>query len=131
LTAPHQDLAAWQTKIKERAQADGKQVAQSNFQFQWVVGASGQDEAIEIARKFDLKGIAGKITRPFLVTHGANDRIIPVENAPKLFEALGTDRKALKIFHADEGGSEHAHVDNRQVGIDFAADWITAALGLR
>ena len=28
----------------------------------------------------------------------------------------------------EEGGAEHAHVDNRQVGIDFAADWLNANL---
>jgi len=51
-------------------------------------------------------------------------RVVPVENAPKLFEAIGSKNKALKIFSTEEGGAEHAHVDNRQVGIDYAADWL-------
>jgi fermentation-respiration switch protein FrsA (DUF1100 family) len=49
---------------------------------------------------------------------------VPVENAQKLFDAVGSKNKTNKIFTTEEGGAEHAHVDNRQVGIDFAADWI-------
>jgi len=124
LSALHWDLAAWQTRVKEKNQSDPKAVAQSNFQFQWVVNAPTVDDAIEVARKFSLKDVAKNITCPYLVTHGGNDRVVPVENAPKLFEAIGSKNKMLKIFTAEEGGAEHAHVDNRQVGIDYAADWL-------
>jgi len=99
-------------------------VAQSNFQFQWVVGAADADGGIEVAKRFRLQEVAQQITMPFLVTHGANDRVVPAENAQKLYEALGSQRKTLRIFTAEDGGSEHAHVDNRQVGVDFVADWI-------
>jgi dipeptidyl aminopeptidase/acylaminoacyl peptidase len=124
LSALHWDLAAWQTHIKERNASAPKSVAQSNFQFQWVVGAATVDEAIEIARKFSLKDVAKNITCPFLVTHAGNDRVVPVENARKLYDAVGSANKTIKIFSTEEGGAEHAHVDNRQVGIDFAADWL-------
>jgi len=125
LTALHWDLAAWQQRIRDRNASDPKSVAQSNFQFQWVVGAATADEAIEIARKFSLADVACHITCPFLVTHGGNDRVVPAENAQKLYAAVGSARKTIKIFSPQEGGAEHAHVDNRQVGIDFAADWLT------
>ena len=124
MTALHWDLAGWQTRIREKARQEGTGVAQSNFQFQWVVGAADADAAIEIARKFTLQEVAGRIVMPFLVTHGANDRVVPVENAQKLYDAVGSSRKTLRIFTAEDGGAEHAHVDNRQVGIDFVADWI-------
>src|SRR5437773_11756277 len=124
LSALHWDLAAWQQHIKEKNAAAPKSVAQSNFQFQWVVGAATPDEAIEIARKFSLKEVAKNITCPFLVTHAGNDRVVPVENAQKLYDAVGSKNKTIKIFTTEEGGAEHAHVDNRQVGIDFAADWL-------
>ena len=124
LSALHWDLAAWQMKIKEANKNSPKSVAQSNFQFQWVVGAATPDEAIEIARKFTLKDVAQNITCPFLVTHGGNDRVVPVQNAQKLYDAVGSKNKTIKIFSTEEGGAEHAHVDNRQVGIDFAADWL-------
>jgi dienelactone hydrolase len=128
LSALHWDLAAWQTRIKERNQSAPTSVAQSNFQFQWVVNAATPDAAIEVARTFTMKDVAKDIACPFLITHGGNDRVVPVENAPKLFEAVGSKRKALKIFATEEGGAEHAHVDNRQIGIDYAADWLEAVL---
>jgi dipeptidyl aminopeptidase/acylaminoacyl peptidase len=128
LSAPHWDLAGWQTRIRQKTQSNPKAIAQSNFQFQWVVNAADADEAIEIARRFSLKDAAPDIVCPFLVTHGGNDRVVPVENAPKLYEAVGSKRKAIKIFSTEEGGAEHAHVDNRQVGIDFAADWLAENL---
>jgi dipeptidyl aminopeptidase/acylaminoacyl peptidase len=124
LSALHWDLAGWQQHIKEKNANAPKSVAQSNFQFQWVVGAATPDEAIEIARKFKLKDVAKNIACPFLVTHGGNDRVVPVQNAQKLYDAVGSKNKTLKIFSTEEGGAEHAHVDNRQVGIDFAADWL-------
>lgn len=128
MTALHWDLAGWQQKIRDKAQAEGSKIAQSNFQFQWVVGAADVDQSIDIARRFTLKDVAHQITMPFLVTHGANDRVVPAENAQKLFDALGSSRKTLRVFTAEDGGAEHAHVDNRQAGVDFVADWIAANL---
>ena len=124
LSALHWDLAGWQQRILDKNKSDPKSVAQSNFQFQWVVNAATPEAAIEIAKKFSLKDVAQNITCPFLVTHGGNDRVVPVENAQKLYDAVGSARKTIKIFSAEDGGAEHAHVDNRQVGIDFAADWL-------
>ena len=126
LSALHWDLAAWQQKIKDANKNAPKSVAQSNFQWRWVAGAKDEDEGIEIAKKFSLKDVAKNITCPFLVTHGGNDRVVPVENAQKLYDAVGSTNKTIKIFTTEEGGAEHAHVDNRQVGIDFAADWLEA-----
>jgi alpha-beta hydrolase superfamily lysophospholipase len=124
MTALHWDLAGWQQRIKEKALAEGHKVAQSNFQFQWVVGAADADGGIEVAKRFRLQEVAHQITMPFLVTHGANDRVVPAENAQKLYDALGSSRKTLRVFTAEDGGAEHAHVDNRQVGVYFVADWI-------
>ena len=126
LSALHWDLAGWQTRIRDKNKDAPSSVAQSNFQFQWVVGAESVDAAIEIAKKFSLADVAKNITCPFLVTHGGNDRVVPVENAPKLYEAVGSKSKTIRIFSTEDGGAEHAHVDNRPVGIAYAADWLTA-----
>lgn len=130
-SALHWNLAAWQEKIRLRNLSAPASVAQSNFQFRWVVGAETQEEGIEIARTFSLEGVAQEMKCPFLVTHGGNDRVVPVENAQKLYDAVGSVDKTIKIFTTDEGGAEHAHVDNRQVGIDFAADWLEDRLKAR
>ena len=39
---------------------------------------------------------------------------------------IGAKNKTYKIFTVDDGGAEHCQVDNRQVGIDYIADWIDA-----
>ena len=49
---------------------------------------------------------------------------MPVENAQKLYDAVGSKNKTIKIYTTEEGGAEHAHVDNRAVGVQFAADWL-------
>jgi dienelactone hydrolase len=125
LSALHWDLAAWQAKIRDANKNSPKSVAQSNFQWRWVAGAADEDEGIEIAKKFSLEDVAKNITCPFLVTHAGNDRVVPLENAQKLYDAVGSKNKTIKIFTTEDGGAEHAHVDNRQVGIDFAADWLS------
>jgi dienelactone hydrolase len=125
LGALHWDLHAWQSKIKEQLKADPKKSAQSNFQFQWILGLNDSKAALARAKEFSLAGVADKITCPVLVTHGANDRVVPVEAAHKLHATL-TTRKTLKIFTAEEGGAEHCQVDNRPLGISYIADWISA-----
>ena len=129
LGALHWDLHAWQKRIKEQLASDPKKSAQSNFQFQWILGLPDPDEALERAKAFSLAGVAEKIACPVLITHGANDRVVPVEAAHKLYAELKTPRKTLKIFTPDEGGAEHCQVDDRPLGIAYIADWIAARLG--
>jgi len=49
-----------------------------------------------------------------------------VDAAHRLYAALTTKKKTLKIFTAEEGGAEHCQVDNRPLGICYIADWIAA-----
>ncbi|MFL5098194.1 MAG: hypothetical protein ACJ8ES_23065, partial [Xanthobacteraceae bacterium] len=60
------------------------------------------------------------------VVHGENDRIVPVAEAKTLYERVGSNRKYIKIFTAEEGGAEHCQVDHRQQGIDYIGDWLLA-----
>ncbi len=69
-----------------------------------------------------------QIGMPFLVVHGADDKVVPVANAHKLHEAADAKDKTLKIFTAEEGRSAHALADNRPLAIDYIADWIAAKL---
>lgn len=126
MTSGHWDLYEFQKSIIKKLKSSSKTSAQSNFQFQWVVGASNTDEALEKAKNFSVKDNASKIEIPFLITHGGCDRIIPLKNAYKFYENLiSTTQKELKVFTKDDGGCEHAHVDDRQKGINFVADWLT------
>jgi len=71
-------------------------------------------------------GVADKITCPVLVTHGANDRVVPVEAAHKLTQRSRRRRRRSRSSPRTEGGAEHCQVDNRPLGIGYIADWIAA-----
>lgn len=123
--ALHWDLAAWQSEIKRRLEVDPKNTAQSAFHFRWIMGhIDDADAAIEKAKKFSMAGVAELITCPFLIVHGDADKVVPVASAYKLHEAVGSKRKTLRILTAEDGGTYHAQADNRQVGVDYIADWI-------
>ena len=122
--AMHWNMEEWVDTIRQTARSDAKKSAQSHFQVPWVFGARDLDHAVEMAKKFNLHDVAKQIECAFLVAHGENDRIVPLDSARKLFDAVGSKRKTFKIFKAEEGGAEHVQVDNRQVGVDYIADWI-------
>lgn len=125
MSALHWDLAGWQREIRHRQSADGKSTPQSAFHFRWIMGClDDPDAAIAKAERFSLVDVAPRMTCPFLIVHAADDRVVPVESAHELYEALGSTVKELKILTAEDGGHYHAQADNRQVGIDYIADWI-------
>jgi naringenin degradation protein FdeB len=124
--AMHWNMQEWVDTIRQAVKSDAKKSAQSHFQVPWVFGAKDLDHAVEMARRFNLSGIVEKIECPFLVLHGENDRIVPLDSAKKLYAAVGSKRKTIKIFTAEEGGAEHCQVDNRQAGVDYIADWLAA-----
>ena len=127
--ALHWDLAAWQSEIKRRHAVDAKNTAQSAFHFRWIMGhIDDADAAIAKAAKFSLAGVAEKITCPFLIVHAEDDTVVPVASAYKLYEALGSKRKHMRVFTKEDGGIYHAQADNRQVGVDYIADWIAGNL---
>jgi pimeloyl-ACP methyl ester carboxylesterase len=124
--AMHWNMEEWVDTIRQAVKSDAKQSAQSHFQVPWVFGARDLDHAVEMAKQFNLAGVAANIECPFLVVHGENDRIVPLDSARKLYDAVGSKDKTLKVFTAAEGGAEHCQVDNRQVGVDYLADWLAA-----
>jgi dipeptidyl aminopeptidase/acylaminoacyl peptidase len=128
-SALHWDLAGFQREVKRRQEADPKATAQSAFHFRWVMGClDDADAAIRKAEKFSLAEVAPRIDMPFLVVHGADDKVVPVASATKLFDAIGAKDKHLKIFTAEDGGSAHALADNRPLAVDYIADWIGGKL---
>jgi dipeptidyl aminopeptidase/acylaminoacyl peptidase len=123
--ALHWDLAAWQREIKRRLETDPKNTAQSAFHFRWIMGhIDDGDAAIRKAEAFSLADAAPKIEMPYLIVHAEEDKVVPVASAHKLFEAIRSKYKHLKILTAEDGSIYHAQADNRQVGVDYIADWI-------
>jgi dipeptidyl aminopeptidase/acylaminoacyl peptidase len=123
--ALHWNLASWQREIKRRLEIDPKNTAQSAFHFRWIMGhIDDADAAIEKAEAFSLAAVAPKIEMPFLIVHAEEDKVVPVASAQKLFDAIGSKRKHLKILTAEDGSVYHAQADNRPLGVDYIADWI-------
>jgi pimeloyl-ACP methyl ester carboxylesterase len=95
---------------------------------QWVWGSKSMDEFMRTSAKVTLDGVLDRIRVPFLVTHGANDRQIPVAYAHQTYDQLvNSPKRELKIFDARTGGVEHVSVDNMSFGRTFIADWIAEA----
>jgi alpha-beta hydrolase superfamily lysophospholipase len=125
---PHYDYHANWQKRWAAMKKDGASVATSHFQLPWVLGTPDMEAAMKKLEKFTLAGVAEKIACPMLITIGSEDRLVGVETAHQLYDAVGSRDKTLKIFTREDGGFEHCQADNRQVGIDFVADWLTARL---
>ncbi len=110
--------------VSGHAPTDPRRTSGSTFQWRWVSGAPDNEAALEWSKKFTLEGVADKVTCPILILHGENDRVVPLAEARKLYERVGSSNKHLKIFTEAEGGAEHCQVDNRQLGVDYIGDWL-------
>lgn len=96
----------------------------------WVWGAENQDDFMELCSQISLNGLLDQVTVPFLVTHGQNDRQIPLEYAQQTFDQLvNSPKRELKVFDERTGGVEHVSVDNMSFGRHFIADWIAETFG--
>ena len=91
----------------------------------WVWGMPDMKAFMAQMPKVTLNGVVDKITVPFLVTHGAGDRQIPVSDAHESYEqATASPKRELRIFDANDLEVEHCGADNGTVGSDFIADWV-------
>ena len=91
----------------------------------WVWGETDLDTFIKKAEAVRLDGVVERITVPFLVVHGANDRQIPVADAHRSYDqAVNSPKRELRIFTPAEGGAEHIGLDHLPHVSVFIADWI-------
>lgn len=98
----------------------------------WAFGARDMQDFLVKAAEMTLEGHLHRIRVPFLVTHGAKDRQIPVEYAHRTYEQLvNSPDRELKLFTEREGGVEHVGADNMSFGREYIADWLAEHLGGR
>ena len=91
----------------------------------WVWGCDDLDSFIAMSADVHLDGVVEQITVPFLITHGQNDRQIPVAYAHRSYEqAVSSPKRELRIFTAEEGGAEHISLDHLPHASAFIADWV-------
>ncbi len=61
---------------------------------------------------------------PFLLLHGDEDAQVSRADADKLFNAIASKDKTMRVFTADEGGAQHCQRDYLTLACDTVADWL-------
>ncbi|HWI86170.1 MAG TPA: prolyl oligopeptidase family serine peptidase [Sphingomonas sp.] len=90
----------------------------------WVWGQPDLETFMDYAARITLNGQIEKLHMPFLVTHGAGDRQIPVTDAHQSYDqALNSQKRHLRIFTQEDLEIEHCGADNGTVMRDYIADW--------
>jgi dienelactone hydrolase len=96
----------------------------------WVWGYDDLDQFLDFADGVNLDGVVEKITVPFLIVHGENDRQIPVEYAHRSYDqAVASPNRQLRIFSTREGGAEHIGLDHLPHVSEYVADWVADVFG--
>lgn len=95
----------------------------------WVWGYDDLDAFIDFADGVTMEGHMHRMTVPYLITHGANDRQIPLEYAHQAHDqAVNSPECELKFFTDREGGVEHCSADNMEPVRSFIAHWVAKRL---
>jgi dienelactone hydrolase len=91
----------------------------------WVWGHDDLDTFIDFADGVNLDGVVERITVPFLIAHGQNDRQIPLEYAHRSYDqAVNAPKRELRVFTPEEGATEHIGLDHLPYVSVFIADWV-------
>jgi dipeptidyl aminopeptidase/acylaminoacyl peptidase len=118
----------WRDRFERMAQSVTPSLSVAAQHISWVLNASGQDEALKLLEPFKLDGVVQKITCPFLMLHGEGDEQIPLSEAQKCFDAVGSKQKTFKLFTRDEGGYHHCQIDNQSICSAYMWDWLEEVL---
>ncbi|RZA12004.1 MAG: alpha/beta hydrolase, partial [Lysobacteraceae bacterium] len=121
----------WRDVQKRRLNREGEKPVPHYWQHvQWVFGAKDMDDFLARAEGMHLDGVLDRIRVPFLVTHGEQDRQIPLAWAHRSYEQLvNSPDRELKIFTDREGGVHHVSLDNMANAGAYIADWVAERLG--
>ena len=123
----------WGEMQKRRLKREGENPVPHYWEHvRWVWGAKDMDEFMAKTEGVHLNGILDRVKVPFLVTHGEQDRQIPLEYAHQTYDQLvNSPKRELKIFTSREGGVHHVSLDNMSNAGAYIADWIAENLGGR
>jgi len=120
-----------EVQVRRQAREGDRPVPHYWEHVRWVFGAKDMDEFMKLAARVNLNGVLDRVRVPFLVTHGAKDRQIPLEYARQTYDQLvNSPKRELKIFDERTGGVEHVSVDNMSYGRSYIADWIAETFGM-
>jgi alpha-beta hydrolase superfamily lysophospholipase len=118
----------WRDRFERLAQADTPSLSVAAQHLSWVLNTRSQDDALKLLEPFKLDGVVQKISCPFLMLHGEGDEQIPLSEARKCFDAVGSKQKTMKIFTREEGGYHHCQIDNQSICSAYMWDWLEDVL---
>jgi dipeptidyl aminopeptidase/acylaminoacyl peptidase len=118
----------WLDRFERLARADTPSLSVAAQHISWVLNATSQDDTIKRLEPFKLDGVVQKITCPFLMLHGEGDEQIPLSEALKCFDAVGSRDKTMKLFTREEGGYHHCQIDNQSICSAYMWDWLEQIL---
>jgi pimeloyl-ACP methyl ester carboxylesterase len=110
------------------ARSDTPALSVASQHILWVVNATSQEEALKRLAPFKLDGVVQKIACPFVMLHGEGDEQIPLAEAQKCFDAVGSKQKTMKVFTREEGGYHHCQIDNQSICSAYMWDWLEQVL---
>jgi dienelactone hydrolase len=116
----------WRERIEA---AFEKQLPVPGEHLAWSTGTATPLDALAAIEGFRLDGVVQDMACPFLLVHGEDDQQVPLDDAYRLFEAVGSKDKTLRVFTADEGGAQHCHMDNLSIATPEIYHWLADRLG--
>ena len=93
----------WRDRFERLARADTPSLSVASQHIAWVLNATSQDDVLKRLEPFKLDGVVQKITCPFLMLHGEGDEQIPLPEAQKCFDAVGSKQKTIQDIHPRRG----------------------------
>ena len=120
--------AIWKKRLEDLASGKVLSLSVPPEHLQWVLGVDSQEAALKVLEGFRLDGIVQKMKCPFLLLHGEGDEQISLSLAHKLYDAVGSKEKKLRVFSREEGGHHHCQVDNITIGVHAMWDWVCDVL---
>jgi alpha-beta hydrolase superfamily lysophospholipase len=120
--------ALWVKRIEAMSEGQSVALPVPADHVKWVFGVETFEQALEKLEGFRLDGVVQKIKCPFLLTHGTEDKQVPMPDARKLFDAVGSRDKTFRIFTPEEGGAQHCQRDYLTAVCDVIADWLADRL---
>jgi len=93
-----------------------------------ILGEPDWERAFSKLEQFRLEPVAAQIDCDLMIVHGANDRHAPPSEAQRLYDAVSSKEKRLRVFSEAEGGAAHVNLDRPEPALSLVCDWMAERL---
>ena len=93
-----------------------------------ILGVPDWQSAFAKLENFRLESVASRIECDLMIVHGANDRHAPPSEAQRLYDAVSSRHKRLRVFTEAEGGAAHVNLDRPEPALSMLCDWMAQRL---